>query len=309
MPKKLNEIEATQRDILHGWIRLTPYMGNRCKCQYQCPLCSRIFWVIPNSVWNGNTQSCGCHKLHKVAQINQLTSEEADIKDAQVGFTALSPYINSITKRAYKCPLCGSQFLCRPEAIWRKNTNSCGCYHKQRVIETLRNDLTTRQFGRLFVLRYSHTSKLGRACWKCLCDCGNTKTIQGNSLLNGVQSCGCTKSKGELLIKNILKKHDIDYIHDHGIDGCDNINGHQLRFDFYIPAYNLCIEYHGEQHYTQRKNRFGSKKTSDTTIEIQKRDQIKRDYCISHNIQLLEISHMEYENIEQILQQQLGVKQ
>lgn len=52
-------------------------------------------------------------------------------------------------------------------------------------------DLTGMVFGRLTVLAYS--GKRGRwSFWLCRCECGTTKTINGNGIKQGVVlSCGC----------------------------------------------------------------------------------------------------------------------
>ena len=56
-----------------------------------------------------------------------------------------------------------------------------------------------------------------------------------------------------------------------------------LRFDFYIPKLNLCIEYNGKQHYYS-SSKFGG----DNEFElIKKRDEVKVKYCNENNIKLL----------------------
>jgi very-short-patch-repair endonuclease len=61
----------------------------------------------------------------------------------------------------------------------------------------------------------------------------------------------------------------------------------QLPFDFYIPIYNLCIEYDGEQHVKAVKMWGGDKALQLT----QKRDEIKNKFCQDNNINLLRIPH------------------
>ena len=52
-------------------------------------------------------------------------------------------------------------------------------------------DLTDRKFNRLYVEEFAYTKK-GQTYWKCVCECGNTKTINGGHLRNGhTKSCGC----------------------------------------------------------------------------------------------------------------------
>ena len=52
-------------------------------------------------------------------------------------------------------------------------------------------DLTGLRFGRL-VVKERDWSKKKAAYWFCLCDCGNTATVQATHLRSGAtQSCGC----------------------------------------------------------------------------------------------------------------------
>ena len=55
-----------------------------------------------------------------------------------------------------------------------------------------RIDLTGQRFGRLLVLRPSHTDKWQNWHWLCLCDCGASHTVQTGCLRRGIsRSCGC----------------------------------------------------------------------------------------------------------------------
>ena len=60
-----------------------------------------------------------------------------------------------------------------------------------------------------------------------------------------------------------------------------------LRFDFYLPKYNICIEYNGVQHY-KKVEIFGGDKAFE---EQKKRDKLKREYCKKNNIKLIEIAY------------------
>lgn len=66
-------------------------------------------------------------------------------------------------------------------------------------------DLTRRKFGRLVAEYRNGTHKTGEAKWHCLCDCGNSKDIVGQSLRNGdTKSCGCLAKE---LTGNRARKH------------------------------------------------------------------------------------------------------
>ena len=119
-------------------------------------------------------------------------------------------------------------------------------------------DLTGQRFGNLLVLKETPKRAKNRAVyWQCRCDCGNIKEISSESLRKGAISCGCIKSKGELKIRKILEEMNISFIQDRPIfKDLISPKGYPLRFDFYLPGYNTCIEYDGAQH--QEENRHGS---------------------------------------------------
>jgi hypothetical protein len=68
-----------------------------------------------------------------------------------------------------------------------------------------------------------------------------------------------------------------------------------LPFDFYLPDYNMIIEFDGEQHYKQ------SHFTHSNLSYTQAHDIIKNDYCKNKNIKLIRIPYWELNNIETIL--------
>ena len=71
------------------------------------------------------------------------------------------------------------------------------------------------------------------------------------------QGCPICNNKGESKIFNYLTKNNILFTSQHKFENCKHIN--RLPFDFYLPKYNLCIEYDGVQHFKPVKC-FGGKK-------------------------------------------------
>ena len=75
-----------------------------------------------------------------------------------------------------------------------------------------------------------------------------------------------------------------------------------LSYDFYLPQYNLLIEYQGEQH-EKFVERFH--KSEEDFIIQKEHDRRKKKYTKDNNIKLLEIWYYDYENIEEILDKYL----
>lgn len=125
-------------------------------------------------------------------------------------------------------------------------------------------------------------------------NCGYIYSINPKNFINGYSRCPqCYKrrSRGEKRILNWLKQNNIEYIREY----IQEIEGHLLRYDFYLPDYQLYIEYQGEQHY-KAVDFFGGKKKFE---EVQYYDRLKRQYAQEN---LLEISYKDYNSIDNILE-------
>jgi hypothetical protein len=100
-----------------------------------------------------------------------------------------------------KCD-CGNIIIANKDSLKRGVKKSCGClklnvYNEMSISRM--NNLLGMRFGKLQVIKYigSNKTKSGKSNgseWLCLCDCGNTRIIQGRYLTSsGVVSCGCTR--------------------------------------------------------------------------------------------------------------------
>lgn len=95
----------------------------------------------------------------------------------------------------------------------------------------------------------------------------------------------CKASSGEQLVSLILDKYQIDYIQEYRVLTTGTKN--PQFFDFFLPDYNIAIEYNGEQHYSP-VNYFGGDKVFDY---LQSLDRAKRNYCKKHKIVFVELAH------------------
>lgn len=107
----------------------------------------------------------------------------------------------------------------------------------------------------------------------------------------------CSRSKGEIEISKVLNNREIKFIEEHMFDDCKN-DGF-LRFDFYLPDYNICIEFDGRQHFDSDSWYYSEK--------LLENDEIKNKYCENNNIKLIRIPYWKFENIEDILNENLEV--
>ena len=136
--------------------------------------------------------------------------------------------------------------------------------------------------------------------------CGNCnktfKTSLANYDRNITGKCpNCNeRSFGEYLISIILDKYQIDYTRQEHFNG-DCRDKHPLPFDFYLPDYNMCIEFDGQGH-------FDPKWGDESFLRTVFHDCMKNKYCKQNNIKLLRIPYWEGNNIEEILIKELNLK-
>ena len=119
------------------------------------------------------------------------------------------------------------------------------------------------------------------------------------SHLNGSGCPLCNASKGESMIEQVLNNRDIIYIRQYTFNDC--LNKRALLFDFYLSDFNICIEYDGKQHFEPIEY-FGGEEAFNKRII---RDEIKNNYCKDNNIKLLRIPYWDFDNIEEIIKNEI----
>lgn len=122
--------------------------------------------------------------------------------------------------------------------------------------------------------------------------CGFIWKVKPNNLNfgKGCPKCRKKKSKGEQKIINYLEDNQIEYKFQIPVQ----LEGHSLTMDFYLPDFDLYIEYNGEQHYRPIEH-FGGIEKFNKQIE---NDKLKQ----RHFNNLLIISYLDFDKIDQILE-------
>lgn len=117
--------------------------------------------------------------------------------------------------------------------------------------------------------------------WICECECGNVVLLTKEEITNG-RGCAqaCLSSRGEVCAADIFNELGVTYQVQKKFDDFD------LRFDFYLPDYNIVIECDGAQHFRTINNEW---KSNIKLQETRDRDKRKQQYCEEHGITLFQI--------------------
>jgi len=267
----MSEICITCRDHGEFWQRA----ANHINKQYGCPTCGG---KIPL-----NNQSF----IKRAKVIHQDKYDYSDIE-----------YINSTTKIKIICKDHGT-FWQRPnDHLQGKGCTICGFGGKLRTIDDFVN-LSTTIHGKL----YDYQLVDYKNCKQPIQIICKTHGIFKQTPDNHLQGKGCPKcksSKGEILVEQWLKTHNINFLVQYKFEECKNIK--ELPFDFFIPKKNILIEYDGKQHQTPIELFGGENGYKKRKIN----DGIKNEFAKKNGIKLIRIPYNKINYIDKILEDEFN---
>lgn len=270
-------------------------------CEFICPFCGNHFVAKMRSISSGDKKSCGCQipvarqkfgDLHHkdltgqvFGELTVLYSQEERSKDGRYLWHCICS--------------CGKEVDVNSHALISGTTKSCG-HLLQETTKKYRKDLIGQHFGYLTVIKDTGKSYRGKkqshAIWLCQCERdGNFIEVRADDLKSGkVISCGCmARSYYSTKVEKCLKKY-FQVVKEKTFEDCINPKtNYRLRFDFYLPDYNCCIEYDGEQHYKEVSI------CGDSLEDRQYRDRLKDEYCLKKHIHLIRIPFWDRKKINE----------
>lgn len=116
--------------------------------------------------------------------------------------------------------------------------------------------------------------------------------------------CNSKMSSGERMTIDFLDEKAIKYEMQKTYN--DLFYKNKLRYDFYLPDYNLLIEIDGHQHFMPRDFSGKGKKQAELSFKTTKKlDRMKDDYAERNQIKILRIPYWEWGNIPEILNRKI----
>ncbi|KKK78760.1 hypothetical protein LCGC14_2840320, partial [marine sediment metagenome] len=134
-----------------------------CECN-----CGNRTTVAANHLRSGHTKSCGClqREVTRKNLKHRIFGRLIVIRDTGKR--------NNDKNILWECVCeCGNKIETSSHNLLRGDTQSCGCYARERRSEASKLDLIGQRFGRLLVIQELDERKHRNVLWKCECDCGN----------------------------------------------------------------------------------------------------------------------------------------
>lgn len=278
---------------------LSRYDGVRNKIKVQCLVCNKIYETLPSVLISG----CNCKHCASV-KTNDCFVEE--LKNINPTVTPLENYISDRDCILVRCNVCNHEWKSRPTHLIRghacpKCSHDKLGYGKRKTQAEFEYELSVINPTVKCLGKYEGRTKpvLVQSII-----CGHIWEATPNNLVFGKSGCPiCMMSQGERVIYNYLLKNHIQFVPQKEFPELIGVNGGNLSYDFYLPYYNMLIEYQGEQH-DKPHHYFGGQ---EQFIIQQIHDARKCEYATNNNIELLEIWYWDFNNIEQILNKKLHI--
>lgn len=276
-----------------------------CRCD-----CGTEKDILGESLRYGKSTSCGCssitEKKIEASKQNIRKAIQHNTKDLTgQKFNKLTVLkqdneksSNGCNKWICKCE-CGNICSISTTALTKGYTKSCGCLRIEQASKEKgpKIDLVGKTFGLLTVLSLADKDSHNCYKWLCKCECGNYTEVRGSSLIDGnTKSCGlCShESFGIKRIKTLLDQQQIPYEQEKYFeDFYYEETLKPVKFDLYVNK-QYVIEFDGRQHFEYDNKGWNNK---ENLLETQRKDKLRDNYCIYHNIPIIRIPYYNIDNI------------
>lgn len=229
-----------------------------------------------------------------IKQINQKSNFTVEL---------IGDYVNTDTPFELKCKTCNHQWKVSPRSYFQNQTicPNCNSNRSGKLSQTEVKNRIKNILGDEYQLIGLYLGKREKITLKH--SCGNEYQVWPNDIwqkhLGECLVCKDRVSIGHRTVRNYLKNFVV-FEEEKTFDECLGITGKKLPFDFYIPLFNLIIEFDGSQHSIPK---FGENEDGEEFQRTQRNDKIKNEYCKNNNINLLRISYRDIKKIEEILKE------
>lgn len=278
------------------------YKNNSTKIKITCPLHGEFEQIPKDHLSGRGCRQCGTIKCGLSGRLMQeeFIERSSKIHNNKYDYSKVE-YSTSGSKVIIICPLHGEFKQLANDHLRGFGCVKCSCGKLAKdKVKTQERFLSDAK--KVHGDKYNYELVLysqGRNKIDIICNIHGIFRQVADAHLRGAGCPNCRKSRGEIKIFNYLVTTDINFLPEKRFDNCKNIN--TLPFDFYLPDFNLCIEFDGRQHF-ESIDYFGGEDTLKFTKE---RDQIKNKYCLDKNIHLLRIPYWKFSNIELIIEEKL----
>lgn len=260
------------------WVRLSVFKGSKNRKGNRCPLC----------------------KGERISKSKTKSNKEVKKYVEEYGYKLLKDYTNCKDPLYLMCPK-GHEWITTFDGFKNQSARCMTCEReKEKGLSFGQREKIVNERG-YKLLSVDRDIQKNRTFIFITIECpkGHISKMKWDNFQQQKGCKYCNESKGEKEIYAILNNYSINHMQQYKFNECKCKQC--LPFDFYLPDYNCCIEFDGEQHY--KIGCFNGDMLY--LLNVKYRDNIKTKYCEDNNIKLIRIPYWDFDNIEEILKREL----
>jgi len=280
---------------------------------YRCPKCNRKYSykkMKQTRLKNGKSLEKWCinHKRNDI--LDKWDHELNDCLPSEINYSTNEEYYFKCLRGLHKSEL--KQIHSMTNENRSANCSKCNSF-AQWGVDNLGEDFLERywDYKKNIIDPWEISRGVSTKVWiKCQeINCHNVYFVSCACFSIQNSRCPiCNISKGEYKIHTFLNVNSIFNIPQKEFDGLLGTGNGNLSYDFYIPKYNLLIEYQGEFHDRAIRYKNETQGMSELRFIKQKEhDKRKKEYAQDNRIKLLEIWYWKFDDIEDILENELNL--
>lgn len=291
----------------------TGYAGTFEPLLLRCS-CGREFKATWHQISTQGRVRCVDCALKLRSEHRRRSMDEVKKKIASVGYEYVSgEYVNTKSKIVIRCKCGHTKAIAYSNIFYNGFSGLCDAcayplYHgtNRLTVEDVRELSALRG---LELLSDTYTNAKDKLRFRCECGREFETTWDSVSGKNKVRCDHCAQSisSGERAICSWLEEHGIEYEREKSFPGFVGATNRPFKFDFYIPAKNLCIEYDGQQHskVVDYSGRGDKDELMTVLLDTMFRDYQKTQFCEQNGIDLLRINYTDKEKLPELLANKL----
>ena len=298
--------EYISKGTFSPYIKITGrFAGWHQPLEYQCLRCGKNSSALASNL--RKIEGCAdC--VREQSRIKILKQGEEKFWDwfysQDRGYEVLSEYTGSTNYITLRCKKCGRVWEARPTLLMSQDTQcpSCASVKVANFFRKTSEEIASllKQKAPEMILTGEYKNYITKTQFKCT-KCGYELDASLDYVLRkgGCPICieRSNMSSGEKLIANYLLTKRIKFVIHHSFNDLRGKNNKRLSYDFFLPEYNMLIEFQGKQH-VEPFDCFGG----EHQFKLQQQSDFKkRKYATDNGYNFIEIWYDEIKEIEHII--------
>ncbi len=290
--QKLSNSDIDNKLINRNIQRIDNVINAKTPIHFQCLIenCKFTWKTDPDHVINQMT-SCP-----KCAGNLKLLNEDIDAKLVPLKIKRIGDYISATQPLAFQCLICNHQWKSTASGPICRKTSCPKCAEQLK----LTNEIIDERLKNTKIKRIGNYLNMKTSIhFQCLNDnCNHIWLARPYNIIHNERGCPqCFLKKNEKLIGKLLKQNNIVFEQQKPIKKINISETKRLYVDYFLPDFNVIIEYNGIQHY-QPVNFFNlnQEQSKSNFLKQQIRDKYLVDFCLLNNISLIIIDGRKYKN-------------